>query len=64
MQEILRPPDVAEALGCSLRHVYNLERTDPDFPRKIVFSARMVGYRRESLEAYLTKKETDLRGDV
>jgi predicted DNA-binding transcriptional regulator AlpA len=60
MQAILRPPQAAEYIGCSLRQLYNIERDDPDFPRKLVFSSRFVGWRRESLEAYLEKKEARL----
>jgi predicted DNA-binding transcriptional regulator AlpA len=54
---ILRPPQAAQFIGCSLRQLYNIERNDPDFPRKIVFSPRCVGYRREALDAYLQRKE-------
>jgi predicted DNA-binding transcriptional regulator AlpA len=57
---ILRPPQAAQFIGCSLRQLYNIERDDPDFPRKLVFSSRFVGYRLETLEAYLQKKEADL----
>ena len=59
---IARPPKAAVMLDCSVRQLYNLERDDPDFPRKLVFSPRFVGYRIESLEAYLAKKEADLIG--
>ena len=55
--QILRPPQAAEYVGVSLRHLYNIEEADPDFPRKIVFSKRCVGYRRESLDAWLERKE-------
>jgi predicted DNA-binding transcriptional regulator AlpA len=57
MQAVLRPPQAANYIGCSLRQLYNIERDDPDFPRKIIFSRRCVGYRRESLDAYLQRKE-------
>ena len=60
MQAILRPPQAAEYIGCSLRQLYVIERDDPDFPRKLVFSSRFVGWRLESLEAYLEKKEARL----
>ena len=60
MQAILRPPQAAEYIGCSLRQLYNIERDDLDFPRKLVFSSRFVGWRLESLEAYLEKKEARL----
>ena len=55
--EILRPPQAAKYCGMSLRQLYNIAESDPDFPRKIVFSARCVGWRRESLEQWLREKE-------
>lgn len=55
--EILRPPQAAAYIGVSVRQLYNIERADPDFPRKIVFSPRCVGFRRESLDAWLRAKE-------
>lgn len=54
---ILRPNDAAKFLGVSRRTLYHLSETDPKFPRKIVFSSRCVGWRRESLEQYLRDKE-------
>ena len=54
---VLRPPMAAKYLGCSLRQLYTIAQNDPDFPRKIVFSPRCVGYRREALDAYLQRKE-------
>ena len=55
--EILRPTQAAQFCGISRRHLYNIAETDPTFPRKIVFSKRFVGWRRESLEAWLRDKE-------
>ncbi len=59
MQEaqILRPPQAAEYLGVSLRHLYNIAERDQDFPRKIQFSTRCVGYRREAIDQWLQRKE-------
>lgn len=54
---ILRPKGAAEYLGISRRKLYDLAEIDPDFPRKIVFSARCVGWRREALDAWLQAKE-------
>lgn len=54
---ILRAKDGARYIGTSLRHFYTLAETDPNFPRRIVFSARCVGWRRESLDAWLKAKE-------
>lgn len=59
---ILRPPKAAKYVGVSLRHLYNIEESDPDFPRKIVFSKRCVGYRRESLDRWLERKEREAGG--
>ncbi len=57
MQAILRPPQLAEYLGMSLRSVYRLEETDPTFPRKVMFSPRCVGFRREAVDKWLEMKE-------
>lgn len=54
---ILRPADAAAYLGISRRHLYHLSDTDPAFPRKIVFSRRCVGWRREALDAWLAGRE-------
>ncbi|PWG62333.1 helix-turn-helix transcriptional regulator [Spiribacter halobius] len=54
---VLRPPQAAEYLGMTTRHLYNVAERDPTFPRKIVFSARCVGWRREALDAWLKEKE-------
>lgn len=56
-QQILRPPRAAEYIGVSLRQLYNIAERDPDFPRKIVFSPRCVGYRREAIDKWLMAKE-------
>ena len=55
--QILRPPAAARYVGVSLRQLYNIAEADPKFPRKIVFSRRCVGWRRESLDAWLKAKE-------
>ena len=60
MQAILRPAQAAEYISCSLRQLYIIERDDPHFPRKLVFSSRFVGWRQASLDAYLEKKEAGL----
>ena len=54
---ILRPPLAAQHIGVSLRQLYNIAERDPRFPRKIVFSPRCVGWRRESLDAWLAERE-------
>lgn len=53
---ILRPTDAAAYLGISRRTLYNLEERDPKFPRKIVFSQRCVGWRREDIDAWIRAK--------
>lgn len=55
--EVLRPPKAAEYVGVSLRQLYNIAERDETFPRKLVFSRRCVGWRRESLDAWLRAKE-------
>ena len=55
--EILRPPQAAAYIGVSVRQLYNIERADPDFPKKIRFSPRCVGFRREAMDAWLRAKE-------
>lgn len=61
--EILRPAQAAACLGISRRKLYDLDECDPTFPRKIVFSARCVGYRRESLIEWLRAKEQAAGGE-
>lgn len=58
-QSILRPPQAAKYIGVSLRTLYNLSE-QPGFPRKIYLSARCVGYRKESLDAWSRAKEQQL----
>lgn len=55
--QILRPPKAAEYIGVSLRQLYNIAERDPDFPRKIVFSPRCVGFRRDAINQWLQRKE-------
>lgn len=54
--KVLRPPQTAEYCGFSLRHLYRIAEKDPLFPRKIVFSARCVGWLKSDLDAYLLAK--------
>lgn len=55
--QLLRPQQAASYLGMSLRQLYKVAETDPDFPSKIVITRRCVGYRRDSLDAWLERKE-------
>lgn len=54
---ILRPLQAAAFIGVSKRTLYNLAETDPSFPRKIIFTSRCVGWRKESLEQWMEDKE-------
>lgn len=56
-QAIMRPNRAAEYLGVSRRQLYNIAEQDPTFPRRIVFTARCVGWRKESLDEWLKQKE-------
>lgn len=60
--DLCRPPVAARLIGCSVRKLYYIAESDPDFPRKIVLSSRCVGWRRESLEAWLRAKEIEAAG--
>lgn len=55
----LRPNQVAEYLGITRRHLYNIAERDPRFPPKIVFSTRCVGWRREAIDQWLAAKEAE-----
>ncbi len=57
-QSLLRPAMVCALLGISRTCLHRLSETDSTFPRKIVLSSRCVGYRAESLELWLSAKET------
>ena len=54
---VLRPARAAEYLNMSLRQLRYIAEQDSSFPRKITFSPRCVGWRRESLDAWLKDKE-------
>lgn len=54
--QIMRPKQAAPYLGVSVTTLWRLEQTDPDFPRKVRFSARCVGFRQADIDAYLQKK--------
>lgn len=54
---ILRPADACRYLGMSRTTLHFLHERDPSFPRKIRFSSRCVGWRKESLDAWLEAKE-------
>ncbi|WP_339857964.1 helix-turn-helix transcriptional regulator [Pseudohongiella acticola] len=56
LRSFLRLKQAAEYCGFSTTTLWRLEQTDPDFPKKIRFSTRCVGYRQADLDAYLQKK--------
>lgn len=56
-QALLRPAEACTYLGIGRTKLHYLSENDPDFPRKIRLSARCVGFRRESLDAWLAAKE-------
>jgi prophage regulatory protein len=57
---LLRPAMACAFLGISRTGLHRLSENDPTFPRKIVLSKRFVGYRAESLAAWLLGKESSL----
>jgi prophage regulatory protein len=59
-QALLRPAMACAVLGISRTGLHRLSENDPTFPRKIVLSKRCVGYRAESLNAWLKSKELSL----
>lgn len=56
-QALLRPAAASAFLGISRTGLHRLSETDPTFPRKIVLSARCVGFRADALDAWLAAKE-------
>jgi len=57
---ILRPAAVCVYLGMSRTTLHHLYEKDPTFPRKIHFSPRCVGWRKETIDAWLDRKEKGL----
>lgn len=56
-QAVLRPAEACAYLGIGRTKLHYLSETDPTFPRKIRFSARCVGFLKESLDSWLVAKE-------
>ena len=56
-QSLLRPADACVYLGISRASLYRLSANDPTFPRKIIMTSRLVGYRVEALAEWLLKKQ-------
>lgn len=53
----LRPNQAAAYIGVSRRYLYKLSDSDPTFPRKIIITARCVGWRKEALDQWISCKE-------
>jgi len=62
LSPILRTEQVAELLGCSIKHVQNLYKAGILPPRTRV-SERVVGWRESDIEAWLLHKREE-RNDV
>lgn len=60
-QAILRPAEACVYLSMSRTKLHFLSETDITFPRKIHFSSRCVGWRKESLDAWIIDKEKGLK---
>ena len=54
--ELLRPKDACVLLGMGRTCLHNFDANDPTFPRKIILSKRLVGYRRQELLDWLTAR--------
>jgi prophage regulatory protein len=54
--ELLRPAQAAQYLGMSRSRLWRLSETDSTFPRKIVISARTVGWLRGDLLNWLQQQ--------
>lgn len=50
---ILRPADMCAYLSIGRTKLYDLNENDPRFPRKIRFSRRCVGWRKEEVDEWL-----------
>jgi predicted DNA-binding transcriptional regulator AlpA len=55
-QALLRMKDLAQYLGMTKRNIYNLEKNDPTFPKKIVLSKRCVGFTKNSIDQWMLSK--------
>ena len=54
--QILRLKQAAAYCGFSTTTLWRLEQSDPLFPNKIRFSARVCGFRKADLDRYLEEK--------
>ena len=51
-----RPAAACEYLGVCRTKLHNLHESDPTFPRKIILSARCVGWTKDQLDNWLASK--------
>jgi len=61
---VLRPKAACLYLGFGRTKLHELHESDPDFPRKIRFSPRCVGWRKADLDAWLDIKAKQASGEV
>jgi len=54
--QVLRLKQAAAYCGFSTTTLWRLEQSDPLFPKKIRFSARVCGFRKGDLDRYLLEK--------
>jgi predicted DNA-binding transcriptional regulator AlpA len=54
-QTLIRPRDVAAMLGISRKHLYALAE-QPDFPKRIYISDRVVAWRVRDLEEWIAAR--------
>lgn len=54
---ILRPKQVAYFMGVSLQTLWRLDKRDPEFPNKIRFTTRCVGYKRSEILSYVETRQ-------
>ena len=54
--QIIRPKQAASLCGFSTTTLWRLENQDPDFPKKIRFTSRCVGFRLADIERWLADK--------
>lgn len=55
---VLRIEQVAELLGCSTKHVQNLQKAG-ELPPRTRVSDRIIGWRERDLEAWLTSRREE-----
>ena len=54
-QTLIRPRDAAAMLGISRKHLYALAE-QPDFPKRVYVSSRVVGWRVRDLEKWIAAR--------